>query len=62
MSDDRLRLVCPKCDYAMATVPADRKLTKPLICSNCGATVYPQTPLARLYNWLRKLFGGTAKP
>lgn len=58
VSDDRLRLVCPKCDYAMATVPADRRPSEPLICSNCGAKVYPQTPLARLSGWFRRLLGG----
>ncbi len=58
MSEERLRLVCPKCDYVIGVVPAERRPTEPLICSNCGATVYPQTPWARLTGWFGRLLRG----
>ncbi len=58
MSDDRLRLVCPQCDYVIGVVPVERRPKEPLICSNCGATVYPHTPWSKALGWLRRLFRG----
>lgn len=58
MSEQRLRLVCPKCDNIIGVVPTDRRPTDPLICSNCGAKVYPEKPMARLTGWIKRLVGG----
>ena len=58
MSDDRLRLVCPQCDYVIGVVPPERPPKEPLICSNCGATVYPHTPWSKALGWLRRWFRG----
>lgn len=55
MSEQRLRLVCPKCDYVIGVVPPERQPKEPLICSNCGATIYPQTPWAILTGWFERL-------
>lgn len=36
--DERIKIICPKCDALIATVPKDRPLNpNGLICSNCGA-------------------------
>lgn len=58
MSEQRLRLVCPKCDNVLASVPKDRRPAGPLICSNCGAKVYPETFSARLKIRMRQLLRG----
>ena len=35
---ERVKIICPKCDALIATVPKDRPLNPDgLICSNCGA-------------------------
>lgn len=62
MAEEGLRLICPRCDYVIGVVPETRGPKEPLICSNCGATVYPQNWWVRLGRWLRSLFRGQRTP
>lgn len=58
MTEQRLRLVCPKCDNVIASMPRDRRPAGPLICSNCAAKVYPGKYPARLKIWMKRLLRG----
>lgn len=44
-----VKIVCPKCDALIATVPDGRSLNRDgLICSNCGAELRSSTQIERM--------------
>jgi len=58
---ERVKIVCPKCDYVIASAPEGGLTDANLICSNCGAEVRSPSPLEKAAEKARILLVETEK-